>query len=88
MNKYLNYYRENKLYQWEKPPIGIIVCEHKGREEVHYALGGLQNKIFVAEYKTKLPSEQEMQERLRQIRQPNLLPKVPAESESNVDSKA
>ncbi len=71
MNKYLNYYRENKMYPWEKPPIGIIICEYKGQEEVHYALGCLQNKIFVAEYKTKLPSEQEMQERLQQIRQPN-----------------
>lgn len=60
MNKYLNYYRENKMYSWEKPPVGLIICEHKGKEEVHYALGCLENNIFVAEYMTKLPSENEI----------------------------
>ncbi len=60
MNKYLNYYRENKMYLWEKSPVGLIICEYKGKEEAHYALGGLKNNIFVAEYKTKLPSEEEI----------------------------
>jgi len=60
MNKYLNYYRENKMYPWEKSPVGLIVCEYKGKEEVHYALGGLEDKIFVAEYKAKLPGEEEI----------------------------
>ncbi len=64
MNKYLNYYRENKMYSWEKPPVGLIVCEYKGKEEVHYALGDLENKIFVAEYKAKLPGEEEIKKRL------------------------
>ncbi|MBC8229037.1 DUF1016 family protein, partial [bacterium] len=60
MNKYLNYYKENKRYEWEKPPIGLIICEHKGVEEVRYALGDLEEKIFVAEYKLRLPSEDEI----------------------------
>jgi len=60
MNKYLNYYKENKRYEWEKPPIGLIICEHKGVEEVRYALGDLEEKIFVAEYKLRLPSEEEI----------------------------
>ncbi|MFH1897791.1 MAG: PDDEXK nuclease domain-containing protein [Candidatus Desantisbacteria bacterium] len=68
INKYLTYYRENKMYLWEKPPVGLIVCEYKGKEEVHYALGGLEDKIFVAEYKTKLPSEEEIGRRLEKIR--------------------
>jgi len=57
MNKYLNWYKENKRYTWEKDPIGIIICRNKGAEEVHYALGGISNRIFVAEYKLKLPSK-------------------------------
>ncbi len=60
MNKYLNYYQENKMYPWEKSPVGLIICEYKGKEEAHYALGGLENKIFIAEYKAKLPSEEEI----------------------------
>ena len=58
MNKYVNYYRERvPRYDWEKPPIGLIICARAGREEVRYALGGLEEKIFVAEYRLKLPSE-------------------------------
>lgn len=68
MNKYLNYYRENRKYQWEKDPVGLIICEDKGREEVHYALGGLENKIFVAEYRTKLPGEEEIVTRLKALK--------------------
>jgi len=67
MNKYLNYYQENKMYPWEKSPVGLIICEYKGKEEAHYALGGLENKIFISEYKTKLPSEEEIGRGLSQI---------------------
>lgn len=64
MNKYLNYYKENNKHEWERNPVGLIVCKEKDKEEVHYALGGITNKIFVAEYKTKLPSEEEIKQRL------------------------
>ncbi|MDI6736160.1 MAG: PDDEXK nuclease domain-containing protein [bacterium] len=72
MNKYLNYYRENKVYPWEKSPVGLIVCEYKGKEEAHYALGNLENKIFVAEYKAKLPGEEEIERGVRNIRNADL----------------
>jgi len=64
MNKYINYYRENEQQEWERDAIGLILCEHKGIEEVHYALGSLKKEIFIAEYKTKLPSEEEIKSRL------------------------
>ena len=76
MNKYLNYYKENKRYEWEKPPIGLIICEHKGVEEVRYALSDLEEKIFVAEYKlaegvvtashARLPKEEEIKQGLEE----------------------
>ncbi len=68
MNKYLNYYKEHRKYKWELDPIGLIICEYKGEEEVHYALGSLSNKIFVAEYKAKLPQEEEIKKRLMEIK--------------------
>jgi len=68
MNKYLNYYRERRRYEWEKDPIGLIVCEYKGEEEVHFALGGLEDKIFVAEYKAKLPTEKEIKTKLSEAK--------------------
>ncbi len=68
MNKYLNYYRENKKYPWEKDPVGLIICEYKGDEEVHYALGNIDNKIFVAEYRLQLPSAADIREGLKRLK--------------------
>jgi len=67
MNKYISYYRKNIQLPFEKDTIGLIICAGKGKEEVHYALDGLDNRIFVAEYKTKLPSEAEIRKRLKKI---------------------
>lgn len=60
MNEYLTYIRENDRLEGERDPIGLIICKEKDEEEVHYALGRLRQEIFVAEYKTKLPSEKEI----------------------------
>ena len=67
INKYLTYFRENKL-QDERDPIGLIICKEKDDEEVHYALGKLNEDIFVSEYKTYLPSEEEIKKRLKMVR--------------------
>ena len=40
-----------------EPTIGLIICREAGREEVIYALDGLEEKIFIAKYRVKLPSE-------------------------------
>ena len=57
MNMYLNYFNENERFPDENNPIGIILCADKNEETVRYALGGLNQKIFVSRYKTYLPSE-------------------------------
>ncbi|MBU0456667.1 MAG: PDDEXK nuclease domain-containing protein [Nanoarchaeota archaeon] len=66
MNKYVNYYRKNEQLDWEREAIGLILCEDKGIEEVHYALAGIDEKIFVKEYKVYLPSEEEIKKKLMQ----------------------
>ncbi len=65
MNKYVGYYRLNKQYEHEKDTIGLIICRHAGKEEVRYALDGLEQKIFIAKYKAKLPSEAKITEAAR-----------------------
>ncbi len=60
MNKYLGYFRDNRQYAYEQDAIGLIICSEAGCEEVIYALNGLEDKIFVAKYKTKLPSKAEI----------------------------
>ena len=62
----MTYFKENKL-QDERDPIGLIICKEKEEEEVHYALGKLKEDIFVAEYKTYLPSEEEIKKRLKTV---------------------
>jgi len=67
MNEYLTYMREHDMIEGEKDPIGLIICKEKNDEEVHYALGRLRRDIFVAEYRTKLPSEKEIEARMKNI---------------------
>ncbi|MBL7117729.1 MAG: DUF1016 family protein [Candidatus Syntrophoarchaeum sp.] len=64
MYSYLNWYKEHKWQEGQRPPIGLIICKTKDEETVHYALGDLKRGIFVAEYKVKLPSEEEIRRRI------------------------
>jgi len=65
MNFYLNYFRENETAEGENPPIGIILCSKKNTVYSKYVLGNLNNKIFASKYKLTLPTEKELNRRLR-----------------------
>ena len=60
MNKYVNYFRINRQYEHEKGTIGLIICSETGIEEAQYALGGLEEKIFIATYQPKLPTIEQL----------------------------
>ncbi len=51
----------------EKPTSGVIVCESAGRDEVRYALAGLEERVFVAAYQVRLPTEETIKERLEEF---------------------
>ena len=68
MHLYLNYAREHWIVEGENPPIGIILCASKGETLVKYALDGLPNKVIAAEYRTTLPSENELAAKLEETR--------------------
>ncbi len=55
MNLYLNYLRENETLADESPPVGLILCAEKDEAVAHYALGGLNNKVFTSRYQLQLP---------------------------------
>jgi len=65
MNFYLNYYKENEASPEENEPIGLILCAKKDEVFAKYVLGGLNNKVFASKYKLALPSEKEIDRRLR-----------------------
>ncbi len=67
MNKYIAYWRRQKQYEHEQPTIGLIICREAGREEVFYALDDLEEKIFIAKYKVKLPSEAKIKKAIRKF---------------------
>ncbi len=67
MNKLTGYWRRHKQYGHEQPTIGLIICRETGREEVIYALEGLEDKIFIAKYKVKLPSEAKIKKAIRDL---------------------
>lgn len=60
MYSYLNWYKQHKVREGQRPPIGLIICKTKDDETVHYALGDLKKEIFVAEYQTKLPPKEKI----------------------------
>lgn len=68
MNAYIEAFRHQVPgFAWERPAIGLIVCQKAGAESVRYALGGLEEKIFVAEYRTKLPTEKQLAAKLKEF---------------------
>jgi len=69
MNFYLNYLRENRSFDDESPPIGIILCADKNAEEVHYATGTLEQQVFVSRYLTRLPTEDQLRAWLAEERE-------------------
>jgi predicted nuclease of restriction endonuclease-like (RecB) superfamily len=56
MNLYLNYARENMMMPGENAPVGLILCSEKDNAVVHYAMGGIQARVFASRYLTELPS--------------------------------
>jgi predicted nuclease of restriction endonuclease-like (RecB) superfamily len=60
INMYCNYAREHWMVEGENPPVGLVLCTAKGASLAHYAFGGLGSKVLTSEYRTILPSEQEL----------------------------
>jgi len=63
VTKYLTYFREHKI-QGDRDPIALIICRSFDHIDVFYSAGKDRDDIFVAEYRTKLPNENEIIEKL------------------------
>jgi len=68
MHTYLNYAKEQWTNPDENPPVGLILCSHKGDSLARYALEGLPNKVMAAEYRTVLPDTKKLEEELDKTR--------------------
>ena len=61
LNSYVNYYAENETTPGDNPPVGILLCTKKGKKMVEYALGSLNQQLFVSTYQLTLPNPQELE---------------------------
>ena len=68
MHMYLNYAREHWVVDGENPPVGLILCSAKNDAVVKYALSNLPSKVLAAEYRTALPAEQLIAQRVARFR--------------------
>ncbi|ODS42078.1 MAG: hypothetical protein MSIBF_01685 [Candidatus Altiarchaeales archaeon IMC4] len=64
VTKYLTYFREKKV-EGDRDPVALIICKSHDRIDAYYSAGKDKDDIFVAEYKTKLPSEKEIEKKLK-----------------------
>ncbi len=67
MNMYLNYFTDEENSNTDNQPIGIIIAADKNEFLVKYATGGLSNKIFVSKYKTYLPNQKQLENKVNEI---------------------
>jgi len=63
MELYLRYLERYEMLEGENPPVGLILCTEKGKEQIKL-LFLPEDKIRVAEYLTKLPSKELFAEKL------------------------
>jgi predicted nuclease of restriction endonuclease-like (RecB) superfamily len=64
MNLYLNYAQEHLVLPGEGVPVGLILCSQKDDAVVHYAMGGIQAKVFASKYLTKLPAPEVLRQEI------------------------
>lgn len=65
LNAYVGYYAENEMQPGDNPPIGILLCTRKGKKMVEYALGSMDNKLFVSTYQLQLPRREDLEQFIR-----------------------
>ena len=67
MNAYLNYYKNEVNDSDDSLPIGIILCANKNDVVAEYAIGGMENQIFVSKYSYYLPNKEQLEEEIKRL---------------------
>lgn len=62
LNAYVSYYAENEMQPGDNPPVGILLCTRKGKKMVEYAIGNMDNNLFVSTYLLQLPDKQQLEQ--------------------------
>jgi predicted nuclease of restriction endonuclease-like (RecB) superfamily len=65
MELYLRWLEHNEQREGESKPIGLILCAEKSPEQINYLMLDNDEQIKVAEYLTKLPAKNLLEQKLR-----------------------
>jgi len=68
-NTYVAHYKKHQMTPGDQPPIGILLCTRKNDALVEFALGDMNNQVFVSRYAVELPRKEEMERFITQISQ-------------------
>ena len=60
LNTYVNYYKKNEMHPGDNFPVGLLLCTEKNEALAEYALGGMDNQLFISKYKLEFPSKIEI----------------------------
>ena len=64
MDMYVRYFEDQVRQDNDNPTIGLILCAEKNRALAKYSLLSESKQIFASQYKTYLPTEEELQKEL------------------------
>jgi len=62
MNFYLNYWRREMTGPTDASPVGLLLCSDKDQTKVEYAIGGLDQQLFVSRYLVALPKPTDIEQ--------------------------
>jgi predicted nuclease of restriction endonuclease-like (RecB) superfamily len=68
MNCYLNYWKREVTSPEDNPPVGLLLCSDKDQTKVEYAIGGLDQQLFVSRYLVALPKPNEIEQLIERDR--------------------
>jgi len=65
MQLYVNYYDQEIKMSNDNPTLGLVLCTEKNEAIVKYTLGDKANQIFAKKYQFHLPTEAELEKKLK-----------------------
>lgn len=68
MNFYLNYWRREMTGTTDASPVGLLLCSDKDQTKVEYAIGGLDQQLFVSRYLVALPKPTDIEQLIERDR--------------------
>jgi hypothetical protein len=61
INTYLSYYRKHEMSEGDRPPVGLLLCTDKDHALAEYALGDMDERLFISTYRLELPDKSQLE---------------------------